>query len=197
MIDEKFIIPAALLHAGGSATYIAHTLQGRTKPNRVSWFMWAFVAFVAFGAELHEGVGLQSLMTFIVGLSPFLIFLASFVNKKAYWKITKFDIACGILSLIGISLWLITREGSSAIAFAIAGDIFAGIPTFRKAFVYPETESYFLYFTGTVFAAVTLLTIDNWNFATYAFPIYIFIACFFLLLSVRFKIGLKIIKMFS
>ena len=98
---------------------------------------------MAFGAELHEGVGIQALMTFIVGFSPFLVFLASFVNKKSYWKITKFDVVCGALALLGLSLWLVTREGNAAIAFAIAGDTFAGIPTFKKAFTHPETESYF------------------------------------------------------
>src|SRR3989344_4087709 len=139
MISEKFVILGAVIHVFlGSSTYIIHTIQGRTRPNRVSWFMWAFAAFVAFAAELHEGVGLQALMTFVVGFSPLLIFLASFVNKKAYWKITRFDIICGGLSLLGLSLWLITKEGSAAIAFAIAGDSFAGIPTFRKAFSHPE-----------------------------------------------------------
>lgn len=194
MINEKFIILAALLHVSGQLTYIIHTIQGRTKPNRISWFMWAFAALVAFGAELHEGVGLQALMTFMVGFGPLLIFIASFLNKKSYWKITNFDILCGILALLGLLLWLITKDASTAIAFAIAGDTFAGIPTFRKAYRYPETESYYLYLTGYIFAGTTLLTIDNWTFATYAFPLYVLVACLLLLISVRFKIGSKITR---
>lgn len=190
MISEKFVILGALIHIiFGSSSYIIHTLQGRTHPNRVSWFMWAFAALVAFAAQLHEGVGLQSLMTFMVGLSPLLIFLASFVNPKSHWEITKFDIVCGGLSLLGLSLWLVTKEGSAAIAFAIAGDSFAGVPTFRKAFSHPESESYLLFLTAIIFSGLTLLTIKEWNFATYAFPLYIFIACIFLFVAIRFKIG--------
>lgn len=193
MISEKFIIVAALVHLSGQLSYIVHTVQGKTKPNRVSWFMWAFAALVAFSAQLHEGVGLQALMTFMVGFGPLMIFFASFVNKKSYWRITRFDLICGALALLGLLLWLTTREGSTAIAFAIAGDTFAGIPTFRKAFRHPETESWYLYFIATLFSGITLLTIDHWNFATYGFPLYVFIACVFLLASVRFKVGTKML----
>ncbi|MBI2589352.1 hypothetical protein HYW35_04095 [Candidatus Saccharibacteria bacterium] len=194
MISDKFVILGATLHLIGSSTYILHTIQGKTKPNRVSWFMWAFAAFVAFGAELHEGVGLQALMTFMVGFSPFLIFLASFVNRRAYWKITKFDIICGVLSLLGLLLWFVTKEGSAAIAFAIAGDTFAGIPTFKKAFSHPETESYFLFLMTAIYAGITLLTIEHWDFATYAFPIYIFVATIYLFVTVKFRLGPRLMR---
>jgi hypothetical protein len=61
-----------------------------------------------------------------------LIFLASFVNKKAYWKLEKFDYICGISSALALLLWWLTKEPAIAIVFAIISDAFAAIPTLIK-----------------------------------------------------------------
>lgn len=78
----------------------------------------------------------------MVGFTPLCIFIASFFNKKSYWKITKFDLLCGLFSIFGLVLWYITKEGNIAILFAIFSDLSAGIPTLVKSFKYPETENY-------------------------------------------------------
>lgn len=89
MLDERFVILGALLNLAGSAAYIISTIKGETRPNRMSWFLWALAPLIAFGAQLGEGVGLQSLMTFMVGFGPALVLIASFINKKSYWKTSK------------------------------------------------------------------------------------------------------------
>lgn len=132
-------------------------------------------------------------MTFIVGFNPLLIFLASFINKKSVWKITKLDLICGGLSFAGLLLWLVTQVGNIAILFAILADLLAGIPTVIKAYREPETENYHAFFFGVINAAITLLVIKTWDFAHYAFPIYIFAICALLVLLIRFKLG-KIIS---
>ena len=177
MIREKFVFLGLLLNALASIGYIVETLKGRVKPNRVTFFLWALAPLIAFGAEINEGVGLQSLMTFMVGFSPLLIFLASFVNKKAYWKISKLDWLYGGLSILGLVIWLITRDGNLAILFSILSDGFAAMPTVIKSYHHPETEDYRLYLLAAISAVIILLTIDDWTFAHYAFPAYILIIC--------------------
>lgn len=177
MINENFIYIAALLNLTGSLTYVTHTIQGKTKPNRVSWFIWALAPLIAFAAMQSEGVGIQSLMTFMVGFGPLLVFISSFINRNAYWKIDRFDIVCGILSLIGLILWLVTQTGLIAILFSIIADALAGVPTLRKIYKEPQSESYTLFAFGAVAAVITLLTIQDWTFAAYGFPLYIFVLC--------------------
>jgi len=144
MIDEHFVILGALLSLIGQLNYVVNMLKGQTKPNRVTWFLWALVPMIAFSAQIDEGVGLAALMTFMVGFGPIMIFIASFVNSKSVWKITRFDIGCGVLSIIGVIFWLITGDGLIAIAMAILADMFASLPTIVKAYKAPETESYTL-----------------------------------------------------
>lgn len=94
MLNENFVILGAVILAIGSLSYLIDTLKGKVKPNRVTFFLWALAPLIAFAAEIKQGVGIQSLMTFMVGFSPLLIFLASFVNKKAEWKLGSFDFIC-------------------------------------------------------------------------------------------------------
>src|SRR5581483_5835501 len=103
MIDVHFVILGAVITAAGLVAYIRATLRGVTQPNRVTWLLWALAPLLAFAVEIHEGVGLQSLMTFTVGFGPLLVFLASFRSAGAVWEIRPLDYVCGALSLGGLA----------------------------------------------------------------------------------------------
>jgi hypothetical protein len=189
MINQNFVIVGAIISTVGGLSYLIDTLKGKVKPNRVSYLLWSIAPLIAFVAEIKQGVGLQSLMTFTVGFLPFTVFVASFVNKNAEWKLTYFDGTCGALSLVGLVLWYITKSGNIAIFFSIIADFLAAVPTIVKSFSYPETESAWPYFTATISAALTLLTIQVWNFANYAFPAYILLVTLVISSLVQFKLG--------
>jgi len=189
MLDSNAVIVGAVISFIGAVSYLVDTLKGKTKPNRVSWFIWALAPLIAFSAEISKGVGIQSLMTFMVGFNPLLIFLASFVNKKSEWRLGKLDFTCGALSIIGIVIWLVFEEGNVAIFFAILADGLAAIPTIIKSYYFPETENWFAFLTAAIAAALTLLTINMWNFAHYGFPVYILLVTVLLVLLIRFKMG--------
>lgn len=189
MLHQNFVFLAVLITSIGTITYIIDTLKGKTKPNRVTWFIWTLAALIVFSAQVSKGVGLQSLMTLMTGFGPLIIFFASFVNKKAYWKIGKLDIICGVLSLTGLMLWLIFQEGNIAIFFAILADLLAAIPTLVKSYQFPETENFLAYFTAAIGYGITLLTITTWNFASYGFLLYALIICIIFSIFIKFKIG--------
>lgn len=134
-------------------------------------------------------------MTFIVGFNPLLIFIASFVNKKAEWKLGSFDFICGALSLIGLLLWYVTKVGDIAILFGIVADGLAALPTIVKSYYYPKTENSWAYLGAAISALLTLLTIDIWNFAHYGFPAYILIVALGIFILVQFKMGKRLSKL--
>lgn len=192
MINENFAILGAVIFFFGSIPYLLETVQGKVKPNRVTWFLWSLAPLIAFAAQINQGVGIQSLLTLMAGLIPLVIFLASFVNKSSYWKIGRLDIICGALSILGLILWQITGVGNLAILFAIFADALAAFPTVVKSYNEPETENYVLYFANAISAVLTILTITTWNFATYGFSLYLLIICTLLTVLIRFKIGEKV-----
>lgn len=192
MINENFVIFAAVFNIIGAVSYVIPTLKGQTKPNKVSWFIWALAPLIAFSAEIEQGVGIRSLMTFMVGFTPLMVFLSSFINKKAYWKVSNFDIFCGVLSIIGLILWQITNIGNLAILFAVVADGLAALPTLVKAYHQPETESSNVFLMSAISALITLFTIKIWNFENSAFPIYIFVICALMYVLIEFKIGKRL-----
>lgn len=88
---------------GWDIFYIGNTvISGKTKPNRVTWLMWAIAPLVAAVAAYVDGVRWAVLPVFMAGFAPFLVFLSSYVNPKSYWELGVFDYGCGGLSVLAL-----------------------------------------------------------------------------------------------
>jgi hypothetical protein len=181
------------LNAIGTFAYLIDTFKGRVKPNKITYVMWSLAPIIAFLAQIDQGVGIQSLMTLSIGIFPLSILLASFFNKHAYWKVNTFDLFCGALSLGGLILWQITKVGNIAIAFSILADFLALLPTLIKSYKYPETELAWPWTLASLSGLLTLLTITQWDFSTYSFPLYYFVsmATLFVTIEIRSRITNK------
>ena len=195
MLNQNFVIIGTLIGTVGGIAYLVDTVKGNVKPNRVSFLLWVFAPMIAFAAQIKQGVGLESLMTFSTGFLPLLIFIASFTNKNAEWKLTRFDLACGFLSVAGLIVWLITKVGNVAIFFSIVADALAAIPTLVKAYKYPETEIAWPWLATCFGVALTLLTLNEWTFANSGFIIYIFTINLMIFLCAQFRLE-RIFKKF-
>lgn len=188
---HPLLLVGFLAHISSSSTYIWSTLKGRTKPNRVTFFMWAVAPFIACAAALSDGVGWAVLPVFMSGFMPFVIFISSFANPNAYWQLSRFDYACGFLSVLALVLWGVTSDPVIAIIFAIAADLAAGIPTIVKAYKYPETEHFGAYAGSTLNNILIFFIIPTYTFANVAFPAYFIAICVLILYCIyRKKIGL-------
>jgi len=161
----------------GTLSYIKAMIKGTVRPNRVTWFVWAVAPLIAFAAALADGVGLAAIPVFTVGFFPLLVFTIAVFKKDAFWKLSKFDILCGILSIMALVVWYITKNPVTAIVLSLLSDFFASLPTLTKTWKYPETEDTFAYLAGAINAATSFAAIKVWNFSSLAFPIYIIVLC--------------------
>ena len=155
--------------------YLILTLKGKVKPNRVTWLTWSIAPLIGFLSQISQKVGVEAFLTLSFSLIPFSIFVASFFNPKAYWKLSKFDLVCGILATTGLILWQITSIPNIALIFSIMADFLGGLPTFRKIIIAPETEEPAPYLAASASGLLTLFTLKQWTFQNYAFSLYIFI----------------------
>ncbi len=89
---HSLVIISTLLMLWGGYAYFRDTLAGRTKPNRVSWFLWALAPLVSLGAAFSVDADIwASVRVLVGGVVPGVIFLGSFFNRKSYWQLTWFD----------------------------------------------------------------------------------------------------------
>ncbi|GCE03514.1 hypothetical protein [Dictyobacter aurantiacus] len=192
MLNQNFVIIGTLIGAIGALAYLVDTVRGKVKPNRVSFLLWSIAPFIAFAAQIKQGVGLESLMTFSTGFLPLTIFVASFANKKAAWRITGFDLICGVLSIFGLILWLITKVGNIAITFSILVNVLAAIPTLVKAYKHPDTELAWPWIVTNFGVVLTLLTLKGLTFANSGFIVCIFVVNTLIFSLIQFRIGEKL-----
>ena len=169
---EYLVIIGVLLQFYGIFIYVKDTIKGDTKPNRVTWLLWAIAPLIAGIAALCDGVRWPALPALASGIGSLIVFLASFINKNAYWRLQKFDYLCGGFSILALIFWYLTQDPVVAILLAIASDFFATVPTLVKAWLYPETESVTPYVTGLFNLATPFFAMKNWALSEYAFPLY-------------------------
>lgn len=173
MLPEYFAFIGAAVASIGGLYYLYETIQGTAKPNRVTWLLWFIFPMIVFVAQLSEGVKGIAWVSFVSGFTPLLIVIASFFNKKSYWKTRPFDYSCMAIGFLGIALWAMTDEANLAILFAIFADFAAAVPTILKAYKHPETESWIAFAVSSLGFFVSMLAIQEWNFENAAFVIYL------------------------
>jgi len=172
---EYLVFVAAFATLLATFVYVRSMFKGSVRPNRVSWLMWSIAPFIATAAAISNGVGWAALPVFMSGFAPFLVFVASFVSKKAHWTLASFDYVCGVLSGLALVLWYVTEDPNVAIAFAIASDGLASIPTLTKAWKHPETEVAWPFMVGVFNASTSFFASTVWVFSEYAFPAYLIV----------------------
>jgi hypothetical protein len=161
----------------GAFAYIRDMFRGKSKPNLVTWGLWAFAPLVATGAAFSANAdGWATVRIFISGFGPLLVFIFAFIVRQSYWKLSRFDYACGVLSIIAILVWVVANSPLAAILLLAVADLFATLPTIIKAWKYPETETLYTYFIGLLTASIIIPAIPVWNIENSAFQIYLLLA---------------------
>ncbi|MBI4262666.1 hypothetical protein HY624_04025 [Candidatus Uhrbacteria bacterium] len=184
-IPHILVLVSALVSIAGASAYIRDTLAGRTKPNRVSWSMWALAPLIGTAAALSAHADIwATTRIFLSGFLPLLVFSASFLNKQSFWKLTTFDLLCGVCSVLALIVWGVVDSPRLAILLAALGDGFAALPTIVKAWKYPETETGLTYVASFVSVVLIIPSIPKWDIANSAFQIYLLIANTLLLIAV-------------
>lgn len=130
---------------------------------------------IVFVAQRAQGIDAVSWTTLAMGVTSFLIVLASYLDKDASWKTERHDYYLAGAALFGIIMWALTDNPNLAIAFSLLADLFAGIPTLIKSYKHPETESWRSYAISAAGFGISILAIQTIVFANFAFVFYLFI----------------------
>lgn len=158
----------------GGYFYIKGTLTGKTKPNRASWLIWFLAACTASIVQFSSGAGLSAIPIFMAGFIPFLVLLASFKNKNAYWEAGWVEYICLFFAILSLIAFFILKTGTWATIFAIIADGLGFIPTFIKSWRDPKSENLGPFVSGVFNPFMSIATLSVFSFNTIGFAIYLF-----------------------
>src|SRR5690348_12057655 len=135
MLPLSFVWVGSFVYLVGACIYIIETVRGNVKPHKVSFLIWTLTGLIAFVAAFEQGVGVIATTSLLIGVTPLPVFILSIFHKKAHWRVSPFDVLCGVLSLLALLLCFCKTigTGNAAISLSIVADALAFVPTFRKS----------------------------------------------------------------
>lgn len=142
--------------------YYRDILKGKTRPHIYSWSLWALLTVLLVALQIEGGAGPATWVTAAAGLLCIGVVIFSLKNGKR--DITKSDTVVAILSLGAIFFWLIVDQPIISIILVILADMFAFVPTVRKSFNDPYSETLSLYVTNALRFGLALLAVEQYTF---------------------------------
>ena len=151
--------------------YIRDTLKGSTRPNQVTWFIWVLLLVIALLSQISSG-GKDSLV-FVCGdliATSIILVLALFKGERQWHWIDKWAL---VGAGIGLVLWGVFNQPVLALAMIIFVDFCGAVPTLRKSFAEPESETFIAYLITATGAVFGILAVGALNISLLVYPLYI------------------------
>lgn len=163
-MKETFAVIAALLAIAGNLPYLWDILKEKIEPHPYTWLVWTMVSGIIFFGQVEKGAGIGALPTAVSGIFTLIIFLFSL--KYGFKGIKKIDTFFLILALAGIVLWVLTNDPTLSVIIAVSIDLIAFVPTLRKTWRHPSTETPILYGSNVLRHTLALFSLQAYNIAT-------------------------------
>jgi hypothetical protein len=154
--------------------YILSTLQGKTKPHRVTWWVLCTLEFLMAANQFSLGGGDTIWLPLCAAIAHFTLALLSIRHGEGRWG--RLDIILILSALFSIVIWRQFNSPLLALTWNIAIDFLGLLPTLRKARRAPETESLSSWVLSLFGTCLNLLAVEQWSWAAAILPLYYFFA---------------------
>lgn len=157
-------IVASLIAIVGNVPYLIDIFRKRVQPHPYTWLVWSIVSCVIFFGQLAKGAGIGALPTAASEIFTVIIFLFSL--QYGFKRIRTVDTISLVIALAGIIPWLLTKDPTISVIIAVSIDLIAFVPTLRKTWGHPKTETPVLYSMNVLRHILMLLSLQAYNVAT-------------------------------
>ncbi len=170
MLDIKIIISAiaVILTFVGYFGYIRDIVKGKTKPHVFSWLIWSIITGIIYALQVSAGAGPGSWVTLTLTVILLSVFFLSLKNGSK--NIKKIDVVFLILALGALPLWLVVKQPVLSIILLSMIDMLGFLPTIRKSWNDPYSETLSLYVITTFRHGLTIFALAQYNIVTWLFP---------------------------
>ena len=175
-------IIATLLAFIGNVPYLIDIAKKRVQPHPYTWFIWTLVSATIFFGQVAKGAGIGALPTAASEIFTLIIFLFSL--QYGFKHIVKSDTYFLAAAIFGIFLWYWTKDPTASVIIAVTIDFVAFIPTLRKTWRFPKTETPLLYSMNALRHVLSLFSIRIYNIATVLHSVVMIITNIFMTLLI-------------
>ncbi len=161
---EALVILASLLALVGNLPYLLDVVRGKVKPHPYTWFVWTIVSCVVFFGQVAKGAGMGAIPTGVSEIFTLIIFLFSL--KYGFKNPPLIDKYFFVAALFGLIPWILTNDPTISVIIVVTIDLIAFIPTLRKTYLHPESETALLYSTNSLRHFLALGALGSYNIAT-------------------------------
>lgn len=159
-----FAMSASVLSVVSTIPYIVDIFRLKTTPHVYSWLIWTILQTTGVFAMLSGGAGIGVMLVIVsAGQCMFVFFLSLRFGTK---NITAFDTFCFFGALAAMCIWFFLHNALLSIIAVSVIDLVAFFPTFRKAYVAPQSETASMYFLGGIACLLALLALSDFNVVT-------------------------------
>lgn len=141
--------------------YYRDILRHKTHPHIYSWGLWFLLGILIVALQVKGNAGAATLVTAAASLLCLGVIVLSLKHGKR--DITTSDKIVAGLGLIAIGFWLIVDQPVISLLLVITGDILAFLPTVRKSWHKPHTETLSLYITNTFRFSLALIAVKEYT----------------------------------
>lgn len=186
IIKQILGIAAVVLTFVSYVPYIRDIIKGKTKPHAFTWLIWSILTLVSFAAQISDNAGPGAYMNLA---TLFLCGYIFFVALKYKSNIVKSDYISFVLALLTIPLWIFSKNPAYSVLLIVMIDIFAFIPTIRKSFINPSTETSETYLLNSFKHVLSLSALSRYTLVTALYSSYLVIVnlLFAIMLIIRRK----------
>jgi len=174
-IDIKFYlgILAGIVSSVSYLIYFYSILKGKSKPNRATWWIWAFMGSVLAASYYYSGARDTMWCPIVEFFGPFLTAILS-IKYGEGGTADKVSIVCFIGGIVSIILWILSRSPLIALLTNLAIDGFAITPIIKKSYLRPKGESASAWVGTGIADFINLLAVEKLTFGIIVYPAWMF-----------------------
>jgi hypothetical protein len=171
-------ILASLTHITAFVIYNYKQIFGNSKPNIISWFLWAGLAslnFLTYKSMSQNWI--VSLLSLTGSAMCTLTFLISLIKGK-FSKLNWVDYAALSLGLISICVWALFKSAMYSNFIVLFGASIGFVPTYKSVFSNPRNEPplpWLLWSTAFFLGFIVVILKFDGKWGNFVYPVSMFI----------------------
>lgn len=173
-IKLVFAVLSTIITIAAYYPYIRDIFLKKTKPHAYTWLIWGITQGTATAALIYGGGNLGAMSLLVGTIMVIAIFLLSL--KFGTRNITKSDTLVLIIGLLAIIVWWQLKNPLLAVVMVTVIDALGFLPTYRKSFVDPWSETISFWGAMAISNVLALLAIAEYNSLTVTYLIMLTVA---------------------